>query len=56
MTFYKSMNYFSRWLLYVINKKVCYNKDKIYCMKTLNRQRNKSLQTIFKVKFKTVIK
>ena len=56
MTFCKSMNYFSRWLLYVINKKVCCNKDKIYCMKTLNRQRNKSLQTIFKVKFKTVIK
>jgi hypothetical protein len=56
MTFCKSMNYFSRWQLYVINKKVYYNKDKIYCMKTLNRQRNKSLPTIFKVKFKTVIK
>ena len=56
MTFCKSMNCFSKWLQFAISKKVYCSRDKTYCLKTLNRQKNKSLPTIFKVKFKTAIK
>ena len=56
MTFCKSMSCFSKWLQFAISKKVYCSRDKTYCLKTLNRQKNKSLPTIFKVKFKTAIK
>ena len=56
MTFCKSMSCFNKWLQFAISKKVYCSRDKTYCLKTLNRQKNKSLPTIFKVKFKTAIK
>ena len=56
MTFCKSMSCFNKWLQFAISKKVYCSRDKTYCLKTLNRQKNKCLPTIFKVKFKTAIK
>ena len=56
MTFCKSMSCFSKWLQFAISKKVYCSRDKTYCLKTLNKQKSKSLPTIFKVKFKTAIK
>jgi len=56
VTYSKWMICFSKWLQLLINKKIYCSRDKAYCMKILNKQRNKSLQTIFMVRFRTVIK